>query len=262
MKNTLIKIIAATAYVLMVRINFLANSLPINGRTPGEISDSYPNLFAPAGFAFSIWGLIYLWLGAFVIYQLIQKTQQNATDHETFNRKINLLFIGTSVANVSWILAWHYDRIGLSLVVMLTLLGFLIKIANLVNNKRLTIKDKFFVAMPFSVYFGWITVATIANVTVFLVSIGFKGFGVPEFVWTIAVLLVGFFIGFFRMKRDKNVIYGLVFIWAYFGILIKHISENGWNKEYPSIIITTVFCLLLLVSAVAHLIKTRSREIE
>lgn len=242
MKNIYLKMIAGLFYVAMVIINFLANSLPINNRSTGVISDAYPNLFAPAGFTFSIWGLIYLLLGGYVIYQFVKGGQKK----EGLIKKINPWFIATSIANMAWIFAWHYDYIGLSVLIMLGLLFLLIKVANVIRLERFTALEKLFVWAPFSIYFGWITVATIANITVFLVSLGWNGFGLADFIWTSIILLVGTLIGILRMTKDKNVAYGLVFVWAYLGILIKHLSVDGFNGQYPGVIATVIISLALL----------------
>jgi hypothetical protein len=241
MKNTTFKILAGVAYLAMISVNALANTLPINNRTTGAVSDSYPNLFAPAGLTFSIWGLIYLLLAGYVIYQFTK----SAGGRESLFGKINPLFIATSLANFFWILAWHYDYIGFSVILISTLLVLLIKIADILRQERFSSQEKLFILAPFSVYFGWITVATIANITVFLVSIGWNGFGIADYVWTSIILLVGALIGILRMRRDKNIFYGLVLIWAYLGILLKHISASGFNGQYTSVIATVIVCLVL-----------------
>ena len=117
------------AYVAMVGVNFLANGLPINDRSTGAISDAYPNLFAPAGVTFSIWGLIYLLLAGYVAFQFGKGNQKT---EEIFDR-INPLFLATSLANISWIFAWHYDYIGLSVVIMAVLLALLVRIADILR---------------------------------------------------------------------------------------------------------------------------------
>lgn len=239
----LIKIFTAVAYIAMVTMNFLANSLPINNRSTGDISDAYPNLFAPAGLTFSIWGLIYLMLGGYVVYQLIKGGQQK----EELIKKINPLFIATSLANISWIFAWHYDFIGLSVIIMAVLLILLIKIADILRVEQLTAQEKIFVSTPFSVYFGWITVAAIANVTVFLVSVGWNGLGIADYIWTSIILLVGALIGILRMRKDKNIAYGLVLVWAYLGILLKHVSKDGFAGQYPSVITSVIICLVIFL---------------
>jgi uncharacterized membrane protein (UPF0136 family) len=250
----LLKILTAAAYVAMVVVNYLANSLPINNRSTGEISNAYPNLFAPAGLTFSIWGLIYLLLGAYVVYQFVKKDQKT----EGLLKKINPLFIATSLANASWIFAWHYDYIGLSVGIMAILLVLLIKIADILRKQQLKSWKNLLIRAPFSIYFGWITVAAIANITVFLVSIGWNGFGIADYIWTSVILVVGALIGILRMTKDKNIAYGLVLVWAYLGILLKHVSDWGFNGQYPGVIATVIACLVLyLFFASRILIRTR-----
>lgn len=254
MKNSLLKIGSLVTYIAMVVVNFLANSLPINNRSTGDISNDYPNLFAPAGIAFSIWGLIYLLLAGYVVFQFVTKSEKT----EGLLKKINPLFIATSVANSVWIFAWHYDVIGLSVLIMAAILVLLIKIADILRKEQFTALEKLFIWAPFSIYFGWITVAAIANITIFLVSIGWNGFGISAFIWTCAILLIGATIGILRMQKDKNTAYGLVLVWAYLGILLKHLSANGFNGQYPSIIITIIACLVLFVYFLARIIYKKS----
>lgn len=241
------RIFALLAYIAMIVVNFLATSLPINNRGTGEISDAYSNLFAPAGITFSIWGLIYLLLAIYVIYQFKSK-------NDGLLKKINIFFTITSIANILWIFAWHYDYIGLSLALMLVLLIGLIKIADTLRSNELTAEERKFIGIPFSVYFGWITVATIANVTVFLVSINWGGFGIAEFIWTSIILLIGATIGILRMNKDKSVAYGLVLVWAYLGILLKHLSNDGFAGQYTVVITTVIICLALFTLSLGRLL--------
>lgn len=251
--NILTKIIAAVAYVSMVVVNILANALPINNRSTGAISDTYPNLFAPAGLTFAIWGIIYLLLAGYVIYQFINKDSKITK----LIQKINPLFIATSVANSCWIFAWHYDFIGLSILIMLILLYLLIRIADILQAEKLKLPNNLLIRAPFSIYFGWITVATIANITVFLVSINWNGFGIADSLWTSIILLVGAMIGILRMNKDKNLAYGLVLVWAFLGILLKHLSTDGFNGQYLSIIATVIACLILLVLSLGKIRYTQ-----
>jgi hypothetical protein len=250
MKNYLLKIFALITYVAMVTVNFLANSLPINQRSTGDISDAYQNLFTPAGLTFSIWGLIYLLLAGYVIYQFIKSNPEK----EKVVNQINPLFIATSIANILWIFAWHYDYIALSVLIMVVLLFLLIKIADVIRVSKFSAVEKLFIKTPFSIYFGWITVATIANITVFLVSISWHGFGISAYVWTSIVLLVGVLIGILRMNKDRNIAYGLVLVWAYLGILLKHVSAAGFNGKYPNVIVTVILCLVLSIFFIGRII--------
>lgn len=230
----------------MVVANYLAVLLPLNGRDTGEISDNYPNLFAPAGYAFSIWGLIYTLLAIYVIYQLWREQDEVVA-------KVNRLFIPNALLNASWIFAWHYDVIWLSVVIMAGLLFTLIRIADILRDSSLTAKQSWLVRLPFSVYFGWIAVATIANITVFLVYLRWNGFGLPESFWTVVVLLVGALIGSLRILLDRFIPYGLVLIWAYGAILFKHLSASGFDGKYPAVIWTVAACLLVFAGTIVFI---------
>ena len=240
MKDIIIKITVAATFVLMVTLNSLANILPINGLTTGAISDSYPNLFAPAGITFSIWGLIYLLLAIYTVYQFTTKNK--------LIDKMNPYFIATSIANSLWIYSWHYRHIGVSVLLIIIILFSLIKIADLLNKEKFTLREKLCVRLPFSVYFGWLTVAVIANITTFIVSLNWNRFGFPDQMWAIIILLVGAAIGIIRTFKDRGVAYGLVLIWAYLGILIKHTSSTGFAAQYPAVILATLFCFIAFLT--------------
>lgn len=254
MNTKIIRILTLVAYVVMVGVNFLAMYLPLGGKTTGEISDNYPNLFAPAGYAFSIWGLIYLLLAIYVIYQFKR-------GDDILVGKVNRIFILNALLNAAWIFAWHNDIIWLSVILIIGLLISLIRIANILRKSTLTERDLRLVGLPFSVYFGWITVATIANITVFLVSLGWGGFGLADSFWTVVVLLIGALIGSWRMLKDKFISYGLVLIWAYGAILFKHVSITGFAGQYPSVIVTAVLCIIAFIGIILYTsFKKKTRQ--
>jgi len=254
-----IKILVLITYLAMVIVNGLANALPINGMITGDVSDSYPNLFAPTGITFIIWGVIYLLLAGHTAYQLgLFRKDKEAVNTELFN-KVGLLFSISSLANVGWIYAWHYNVIPLSMVFMLVILICLILINLQINKADLNQNEKLFVKLPFSVYFGWITVATIANVTVLLVSLDWNRFGISEVVWTIAILLIGMLIGAVTTLKNRDVAYGLVLVWAYIGILIKHLRAVDFNFNYPTVVYTVVASLVLLVLAILFSLRKPSQ---
>ncbi|MGO1820195.1 MAG: tryptophan-rich sensory protein, partial [Senegalia sp. (in: firmicutes)] len=181
--KTWIKVSVIITYIAMIVTNALANILPINGLTTGEVSDSFENLFAPAGLTFSIWGLIYLLLGLYSLYQagLFRDNNRRAK----LLNSIGIIFSISSIANAAWIFSWHYKVLSLSILLMLVILISLITIVKKINKEKLFMKEKLFISLPFSIYFGWITVATIANITAFLVDIGWNQFGLSEVFWTI-----------------------------------------------------------------------------
>lgn len=246
-KPILLKIATLLAYLVMVGVNYLAVSLPLGGRSTGQISDDYQNLFAPAGYAFSIWGLIYILLGIYAVYQL-RRREDNLVD------KVNILFVVNALLNASWIVAWHYDLIGLSVIIMGGILITLIRIVEIFRGRTMTPKEKWLVRLPFLVYFGWITVATMANVTVLFVYIDWNRLGLSDVFWTVAVLLVGALIGTWSMFRHRFVAYGLVLIWAYSAILVKHISASAYAGKYPAVIWITALCLLLFSATLAFIV--------
>ena len=257
-KTTRLIIYNALSFLLMILVNVLANLLPINGVTTGEVSDAYPNLFAPAGFAFSIWGLIYLLLAGFIINQLL--LLRNETPSSTAVVKgIGSYFIVSSLANTAWIFSWHYRNIPLSLILMAGILVSLIIIYRKIRSLRLYVAEKLFFQLPFSIYLGWITVAAIANATVFLVSIGWDGWGLAEQTWTILVLLAGLAIGAAKSLKNKDIAYGLVIIWAYFGILFKHLSASGFAGAYPAVSITVSFSLVVMLALIVSLVFKKAR---
>lgn len=252
MKKTKInlKIFIAVAYFAMVTVNFLANSLPIGGVTTGEVSEAYPNLFTPAGATFSIWGIIYILLLGHTLYQFGLFRKGMDPGRERTLTVVGRYFIATSLSNIAWIFAWHYGVIWLSVLIMLSLLFFLIKIADEINREQYNLNETIFIRLPFSVYFGWITVATIANLTVLLVSLKWNGSGIAEADWTKIILLTGVGIGIVRMLKDGNIFFGLVMIWAYVGIWFKHTSERGYGGQYPGVILTLAICLVLFICAI------------
>lgn len=239
----------AITFLLMVVVNALANILPINGIPTGAVSDSYPNLFAPAGLTFSIWGLIYLLLAGFVLYQLGVFKGKSGYSLEAVKR-IGWYFSISSLANIAWIFSWHYKMIPLSMLLMVVILITLILAYIGINKAPLSLKEKIFVRTPFSIYFGWITVATIANVTTLLVSLGWDGFGISQQVWTIIALAAGLVIGVATTLKNKDIAYGLVILWAYAGIMLKHLMPTGFASQYPGVIIAVAISLGIIIASI------------
>jgi hypothetical protein len=228
-------------------VNGLANALPINNKTTGQLSDQYPNLFVPAGLTFSIWGLIYILLAIFVIYTLLRAIR--ACDGESFINRIGILFFLSCIANIGWIFAWHYEIVPLSLLVMLLLFGCLlaIYIRLAIGNKGPTAKQQYMVHLPFSVYLGWITIATIANVTALLVDLNWSRFGLSEQFWAVAVIVVGVAIALGILIRRQDIFYCLVVDWALLGILIKRLSHS---IPAQSVFITVIIGLVLITAGI------------
>lgn len=254
-----LKVLVIVSFLGMILVNALANLLPINGMDTGAVSDAFPNLFAPAGTTFAIWGLIYLLLTGTVLYLTV--FSKSAVSSELSLKTIGMIFSISSLANAAWIFAWHYQIMPLTMVLMLTILCCLIVINQGTRKAALSKREVMFIQIPFSIYFGWITVATIANTTVLLVSLGWKGMGLSETVWTILALAAGLLIGTTVMLINRDAAYGLVIIWAYAGILNKHLLPDGFNGQYPSVIMAVILCLGLLVLAEVYLIFGKRQKI-
>lgn len=230
-------------YSLVIYTNYLANSLPIGGVTTGEVSDLLDNLFTPTGFTFSIWGVIYL--GLFVFLISLFRTPNNI---KSFIGKILILFNINCLLNISWIFGWHYKIFPLSLIIMLCLLYTLILISRLISLNYKDFKSSYLhniTSFSFNIYFGWITVATVANFTGLLVSYNWGGFGISHEVWTSVIILVATAIASFTFIKNKAIWYLLPIIWAFYGIFFKHTSGILENY-YPLIIYALLFGMSVL----------------
>lgn len=266
-QNGLIKVLVGLSFMVMITVNALANALPIGGLNTGEVSDSFPNLFAPQGLTFSIWGLIYLLVLGFVLFHIgLFRQAYDKKEKNQLLDKLGLLFIISSLSNASWIFAWHYQIMPLTLLFMLSILICLILIIqNLYHfhqSSKLNGSEKFFLRLPFSIYFAWITVATIANITAFLVRLGWNGWGIEESLWTVIILIVGALIGIATMLRFRDIAYALVFVWAYAGIWMKHIKPGpeGFSGLYPGVINTSLVCIIVFLLVVVYLLIQRARS--
>lgn len=211
---------AIIALALAIGINVLANVIPFNGRTTGEISDLFPVLITPASFTFVIWGVIYGFLILFAWHSI--RTAPSARLNGVY-----ILFFASSVANASWIITWHYGLLLLNLILMLVLLFSLIRI-----NESLAlrpVKDEpqyWFERAPFQIYLSWICIATIINVTVVLYAAEWNAFGFsPEF-WSIVTIGLGSAIITISAFRYHSIPFLIVAVWAFLGIAVKQHDMN------------------------------------
>jgi hypothetical protein len=224
----MVKYINIILFTGMLVMNYLANALPLNNKTTGELSDSFPNLFVPAGITFSIWGIIYLLLIAFCIAQFTGSSKEVIAD-------ISWLFGISCILNALWIICWHYGKLPLSLIVMMGLLVTLIVI-------NISIRELPFgiIKATFGIYLGWICIATIANVTALLVNSNWSGFNIPQETWTIIMIVIGTVLIGLTIYRLKNPFIGLAVVWAFIGIAIKR------QDDYRSIFISAIIALSLV----------------
>lgn len=242
-----VKYLNLVFYAGTLAVNALANILPFNDITTGEVSDLYRTLFAPAPVTFAIWGVIYLLLGFFVIYQLgLTAGSRRSASKVTVD--LGSLFLVGSVANMAWIYFWHYQELALTLLFMVVLLVSLIGInLKLGDSKReRSGMASLCVDLPFSIYLGWVSVATIANVSAFLVSIDWNGYGLSPELWTALVMVVAVVLGVIFLGRRQDYAYALVVVWAFAGIYLQH--RDYWAGQYPMVQYTALGGIAVLVA--------------
>ena len=251
-KQQLLSLLNLMSVILAVGVNYYSQMYKINGNTVSEVSDKYSNLFTPAGYAFSIWGLIFMGMLIFAGYQF----------YLTYSKGLTMNFISqgggwfalANLGNAAWIVAWLYDYTLLSVGIMILVLISLIKV--ILNTKMelwfAPLKTILFAWWPISIYAGWISVATIANIAAYLVKIGWDGAPLTPFIWTIIMIVVATFLNvliiYYRNMRE----FALVGVWALVAIHINHMDDM------PLIAIPAMFgALLILIYALYHGYKNR-----
>jgi hypothetical protein len=243
-KDTLRQLANALSVVVALTVNILASVLPLNGQNTGEISDRFKVYFVPAGYVFAIWGIIYIGWIAFAIYQF-----RAAQKESPRLRNLGYLFALSGIFNAAWLFCWHYNIFGLSVLVMLTLLGLLIAsyLKLNVGHTSVTTAEKWSVDVPFSVYLGWITVATVANVTDYLYFINWTGFGIAPQIWAVIMLVIASVLALAMMVTRRDSGYVFVLVWSFAGIAQKQadtalVANSAW--------VATVFVLGLAIYSI------------
>lgn len=249
MKNLDRKIINIFAIAIVILVNILATALPIGGRTTAEVSARFDVYFTPAGYVFSIWGLIYLLLFAFVVYQALPRYGDSP-----YIDNIKYLFALSCVFNSIWIFAWHYLWIGLSVLIMLALLVTLCLIYIRLDKgeEKPNAAEGILVKLPFSIYLGWISVATIANIAIYLYHIGWGGWGISPVSWTIIMITIATLLGLFFVFVHKDNAYALVLVWAFIGIGVR--NTDTWGLMLTSygfaVFLSAIMVIRLIMSRI------------
>ncbi len=246
-----LSIIDLIAYLLTIAVNILAQFGVIGGRTTSDISKMYPTLFTPAGITFAIWGLIYTALGIYSVLQLF-KTSDRVV------RKVGWPFLISCLLNIAWTFAWQNDRILLALIIILMLWVTLWVIDQRVKNEGT------FVRSTFAVYYAWITVATIANAFVLATKINPDGYDsvTSQFFVMLALALVTI-LAVTRNMNDKNISYALTMVWAIAGVLITHISSDGYDGRYPAVVFVGIIAEIVIIisTIISFFMNNEKKEI-
>lgn len=224
-------------FIIAFAVSMLSQVSAINNKDIGDVSNKYDTLFTPAGITFSIWGVIYIALFAFSIYHIYKAFQEDT--HSEANKdtsRMGVLFIVNNIATAAWVFAWVNEQFILSVLLMLIQLITLIiiNVSLKIFNPHRSVYSKIFTQFPLGIYFAWICIATIANVSSALVGLGWEGGGVSPSSWTIILIAAATLISMAIILLKKNVFFGLVVIWAFYGIILKH--NDGDPALYNDII--------------------------
>lgn len=247
-KDTIRQFANLLSAILALTVNVLASALPLNGQNTGEISDRFQVYFVPAGYVFAIWGLIYIGWIAFLIFQFRPSQKESPR-----LRRLGYLFALSNLANAAWLFCWHYNQFGLSVLVMLVLLGLLIASYLRLDVNRVPVSraEYWSVDVLFSVYLGWITVATVANITDWLYLVGWDGFGIPAQTWAVIMLAVASLLGLAMALTRRDAAYLLVLVWAFVGIAVK-------QSPAPVVVLSAwIAAALMLALAIFSLARRR-----
>jgi hypothetical protein len=251
-KIRLLSVLNAAALLVHVLIAYGTQARMLNPNTVGEVSEKYDSLFTPASVTFAVWGVIYICLSAFCIYHIIIALKKDATHEVNIDtEKTGSWFILNNLAAATWLIAWTNQFIVLSVVLI-----FFQLITLIVINLRLSIYDgthdflsKIFTQLPLSIYFGWLSIATIANTSSWLASLDWKT-SISEVGWTVMIIILATILTLLVVVLRNNVFYGLVVIWAFYGIILKRSTEDLVGTEaiintaWPGIGIITIVCVI------------------
>jgi hypothetical protein len=241
------------ALVATIVVNYLSNTGIFNDNTMSSVSAGYHNLFTPAGYAFSIWGLIYLALTAFVIYQA--RGIFNTKDVPKVVDNIGWMFVLSCVANCLWIVAWLYDYTGMSVLIMCLLLSALITIVMRTRMEMdlLTLKQIAFEWWPFAIYLGWICVALIANVAAYLTKIQWDGLGVDPVIWTIIMIVVAAAVNVLLIWKRNLRESASVGAWG-----LAAVAVENWDEVQAYVALLAV--AVILISSGIHAYRNRGKH--
>ena len=216
------------ALIFTITLNYLSNTGIFNGKTIANVSNQFQNLFTPAGYAFSIWGLIYILLIGFAFFtgRSLFKPSQNEADG--FVEKIGWWFVVSCIANCAWILTWLYGFTGLSVIVLLVAFISLLMIVLEALKYNTSSAQKWYINFPFQIYAGWVSVALIAATAAWLTKIGWNGLGISEITWTIILMIIASIIHLFMTWKKNAPIFAFVAVWALVAIAVanKEVSQE------------------------------------
>jgi len=252
----ILAIINFLSVILVLVINGLSQSQRWNNTTVGEISNKFGNLFTPASYAFSIWGLIFLMLIAYGIYQLYMAFANTADSK--YISQTGWWFTLANIGNAGWVVAFTYDQILLSVGIMIVILVSLLHVIvrTNMNLEEVSLKTRALAWTPIALYAGWISVATIANFSAYFASIDFMGSQLTQIIWTIALITIAVLINILMVWTRNLRVFAGVAVWALIAIFMRH-KENLESVAYYALV-----CGLTLVVIIGlHALSLRKKKL-
>ena len=240
------------AFVFTVIVNSLAGSTTlIGGVNTAQISDLNLTLITPAGYVFSIWGIIYVLLGVFVIFQALPSQKE-----KEYTKKVGWLFVLSSIINIAWLFLWQFEYLIFSVALIFMLLATLIAIYLRldIGKSKVELREKIAVHLPFSTYLGWITIASIANVATALVSINWNGLGINPETWASLIVIIALLLSLIVLATRKDVVYGLVIVWAFIGISVAQKANQN------IVTLTQISAIIVFIALVVTIIINKLRQ--
>jgi hypothetical protein len=260
-KETPEKIMVIIAFLIMIAFIMLSYFLPAGGQNITEIMASYPNLFTPADYSFLMWWIIYLLFTGFVIYQLGLFGHKHLVVRPEALHHTRMIFIGICAMSAVCIMAWQFDYLALSAMLVLIMLACIRFLCRYLTLEDMSGCDRVFIRLPFSILYAWLTILTISTLAILFVSIRWKAFGIPLTVWAVATFVILAVYAVMRSQKNKDFAYCFTMIWLYIGLLVKHTAKDGMNGKYPAIIAAIIFGILILAGC-AGVLLYRKRKIQ
>lgn len=232
-------LISIILFAITLMINMLGSTGFINGLNQKDVSDKFSTLITPAGFTFSIWGIIYLLLFITLVILFIKRNEKY---YASIINQISSLFWLSCFFNASWIIVFSYKLIGLSVVVILGLCFSLLLIL-----RRLLIihtPGKFFAPLVFAIYGGWVFTASFVNIALFLnyLNISFGSLAKETIYLVLLIMLV--FLAILLQNYHKNAIFNLPIAWGFFGIL-KALELKEIATPISNVLLVGIILLVL-----------------
>ncbi|WP_395626472.1 hypothetical protein [Daejeonella sp.] len=256
MKTKILALLNLLAFAFHLTFTSLVQMGKLSKMDMAQTSAKYDTVFAPAGITFSIWGIIYLALISFSLYHLYAAFYKAKNEPSNLiTNSLGVLFIINNLATALWLLAWLNEELLISVILMLIQLTALILIHIRLNRLNIisTFSFQFFTNIPLSIYFGWISIATIANISAYLKSINWTG-GISESLWAIILIAIASLITLFMVIIRKNIPFGLVVLWALYGIVLKRQQVNA--IEFESVIQASFMAFIIIfIGLIIRLLK-------